>query len=152
MNYYNNGSTGMIRDSYTDEGRANEEAAHSARMRSAADANVEVFTDTRGTPSVAVNSQNLEGETRGDRVTDSLKITAGGTEAFNTLFAYAEQRGDHALISQWNAAVQEAVQGDSAVKRHNAHSRAEAILMGLKRSYARANQSKDAGPQIDIIR
>lgn len=142
---------GQVHDSYSGDQAAQEEADHSERMRAASAANVTTFTDNRSTPSVAIDREGLEGETEGDRVTDSLKISAGGTNAFNALFAFAEERGDKALISQWNATVEEAVNGDSAVKRHNAHSRAEAILAGLKESYARAYQPKDGGPQIDLL-
>ncbi|MEQ8435726.1 MAG: hypothetical protein RIA71_15965 [Oceanicaulis sp.] len=151
MNNFTMGA-GQIRDTYSADGAAQEDAAHSAKMQAVSDAHVETFTNTRSTPAVVVNSETFEGQTRGDRVTDSLKVTAGGTDAYNALFAFAEQRGDHALLSSWNAAVAEAVQGDSAVKRHNAQSRAESILIGLKQSHARANQPEDDGPKIDIIR
>lgn len=150
MNNFTMGA-GQVRDSYSGDQAAKEEAAHSERMRAASAANVTTFTDNRATPAVSVDRESLEGETEGDRVTDSLKISAGGTDVFNTLFAFAEERGDKALISQWNATVEEAVNGETAVKRHNAHSRAEAILSGLKESYARAHQSKDDGPQIDVL-
>lgn len=74
--------------------------------------------------------------TRGQRVLDILALSAGGRAAFMQLHEYGAAKGG-SQAAKFNAAIAEAIHGETEAIRHNAHSRAESIIAELKDEYSR---------------
>ena len=128
-----------------------DEAEHQARMTAAADAGVEIYGDVESRSVVQVASTDMANQNRASQVGDSLKLTAGGTANYEAILAAASESGDRGLITKYNAAIDEAVNGETEVQRANAHSRAESMLLAMRREAERLNGPKPGERDIHVM-
>ncbi len=125
-------NSGMSVEIGTGERRI-KDAEHMVSMIEASEGSVDVIAPA-AIDTHEVDPRAERQTTRGQRVLDSLALSAGGRAAFMQIHEYGEAKGG-GTVAKFNSAVEEAVNGATSTARHNAHSRAESIINELKAEY-----------------